>query len=245
MLLGLLVFVVVTVIIAIVKAISGPSRPPAGWPPPQGQGGWGPGYGQQGYGQQGHGQPGYGQPGYGQPQPQYGQPGYGQPPQQQGYGQPGYGAPQAYGQPPPQQAYGQPPQQQQGYGQPPPPQGGYGPPPPGYAAPGYAAPPQAQSAMGQPKLVCVAGALNGREFPIGQGLVIGQQGQIAIADPNVAAQHVWVGPGAGGRIVARDLGSQTGTYLNQGQPVRESPLADQDVISLGQQGSVRFVFRAS
>lgn len=75
--------------------------------------------------------------------------------------------------------------------------------------------------------------------------MLGQKGQVAVADPNVSSQHAWVGPGPDGRIVARDLGSQTGTFLNHSQPVRESALSDQDVVTLGLQGTTRFVYRTS
>jgi pSer/pThr/pTyr-binding forkhead associated (FHA) protein len=94
-----------------------------------------------------------------------------------------------------------------------------------------------------PKLVAIAGPLQGRELPIGQGLVIGQQGQVAVPDPSVAPQHAWIGPGPGGQFIVRDLGSPTGTFLNQGQRVQESPLRDQDVVTLGHTGAVRFMFR--
>jgi S1-C subfamily serine protease len=99
-----------------------------------------------------------------------------------------------------------------------------------------------------PRLICTAGPLEGREFPIGQGLVVGRdaaRAQVVVADPQVSSRHVWVGP-AGGRIVARDQGSANGTFLNgrMEQRITEAPLGEGDTLILGVRGTVRFVFRA-
>jgi hypothetical protein len=159
--------------------------------------------------------------------------GGGQPPfggQQYGGGQPPMGG---YGQPP-QGGYGQPPQG--GYGQPP--MGGYGQPPQG----GYGAPPAA-GAYAQPKLVCIGGPLQGREFPIGGGVIIGSAGQIPVNDPQIAPQHAWIGPAPNGRILVRDAGSPTGTFVNN-QRIGEAELKEQDVVTLGN-GAVVFAFRSA
>lgn len=177
-----------------------------------------------------------GPPGYGAPP---GQPGYGAPPGQQGYGAPPgqpYGAPpgQAYGAPP-GQAYGAPPAQQP-YGAPPGPQG-YGPPP---GQQSYGAPPQTQVG---PRLVCVAGPLQGQVFPIGAGIVLGRPGQatVALEDPQVGPQHAWVGPGPSGRIMVRDGGAPAGIYVNN-QRVREAEMNDNDTLVLAHAG-IAFTLR--
>jgi hypothetical protein len=227
MLTGIAVFVLVAIISAIINAMRSKPNPYY-----MNQGGYGPQGG--GYGQQGYGPPGYG--------PQGGQQGYGQPPQ--GYGP--QGGQQGYG-PPPQQGYG-PPGGQQGYG--PPPQQGYGPqaqaygPPPGQApqGQGYSAPPAA--AVAPPKVVFLSGPLAGREFSINPaGIVIGSQAPILVPDPSIAPQHVWIGSGQGGALVARDMGSPGGTFLASGQRIGEHALKDQDVLVLGQSGSVRLGVR--
>ena len=244
MLTGVAVFVLVAIISAIINAMRSKPNPYY-----MNQGGYGPqggGYGQQGYGPPGYGPQG-GQQGYGQlPQgygPQGGQQGYGPPPQQ-GYGP--QGGQQGYG-PPPQQGYG-PQGGQQGYG--PPPQQGYGPqaqaygPPPGQApqGQGYSAPPAA--AVAPPKVVFLSGPLAGREFSINPaGIVIGSQAPILVPDPSIAPQHVWIGSGQGGALVARDMGSPGGTFLASGQRIGEHALKDQDVLVLGQSGSVRLGVR--
>lgn len=55
--------------------------------------------------------------------------------------------------------------------------------------------------------------------------------EIVVSDPLVSRQHCQILLGMGG-ISLRDLGSTNGTFLN-GQRVSESPLRNQDVISLG------------
>lgn len=218
MLVGLAVFILVTIIVAIIKAVSGSSQPA---PYYNQQGGYYPpgGYGQQGYGAP----PGYGQqPGYG-PQAGYGQQGYGAPP---GYG--AYGAPpaNAYGQAPPAAAYGAPPG------------GAYGAPP----ANVYGPPPVA--ALAPPKIAFVSGPLQGREFAIpSTGLIIGTQAPVAVSDPMLAPQHMWIGPSPSGALVARDMGTPSGSYLPSGQRITEHPLRDQDVLVLGTSGNVRLMVR--
>ncbi len=55
--------------------------------------------------------------------------------------------------------------------------------------------------------------------------------EIVVSDPLVSRQHCQILLGMGG-ISLRDLGSTNGTFLN-GQRVTESPLRNQDVISVG------------
>ena len=145
-------------------------------------------------------------------------------------------------------------------------------PPPGYAggpgalpgapplagiAPTMATPgPQAKPAMvaktelyqapSTARLTCRIGPLQGRDFPIGPGLYIGRdpaRAQLVVEDSQVSGQHLWVGP-AGGKFVAKDMGSTNGTFVNNrtDQRLTERTLADGDQLALGQRGSVLFVF---
>ena len=67
---------------------------------------------------------------------------------------------------------------------------------------------------------------------------------IVVGDRQVSGQHVWLGPREG-RIIARDYGSTNGTILNGDlvNRVTELALRDGDVLTLGGEGSVKFVFR--
>jgi hypothetical protein len=98
------------------------------------------------------------------------------------------------------------------------------------------------------RLTCTIGPFPGRDFPIGPGFYVGRdpaRAQLVIQDTQVSGQHLWIGP-AGGRIVARDMGSTNGTYHNHrlDQRMTETVLAEGDVLALGQRGSVQFVFHA-
>jgi hypothetical protein len=209
----LVFFLAIAGIAALIKAVT--SKPTAQNPPP---GGWQGGPGQ------------YGAPPYGGQGP-YGPPmgGYGPPP---GGGQAGYG--------PPMGGYGPPPGPGQGTGYGPPPgQAPYGGGPPIGGSTGYPGAP----GQGAPRLVGLSGPMQGREFPIGGGVTVGSAAQIAVGDPSLGAQHAWIGPGPNGRVVVRDNGSPSGTYVNN-QRVQERELNDQDVVMLGN-GAVHFTFRAT
>lgn len=98
------------------------------------------------------------------------------------------------------------------------------------------------------RLVCVAGPLLGQEFPLGEGLYLGRdaaRAQVVVSDAQVSGQHLWVGPLAG-RVVARDAGSTNGTFLNGRMDARvgDAELKDQDVLTLGGAGTIRFQYRA-
>ncbi len=98
------------------------------------------------------------------------------------------------------------------------------------------------------KLICSIGPLQGQEFNIGQGIYIGRDGarsQIVVPDIQVSGQHLWVGP-VNGRIVAQDKGSTNGTFINNqmGNRITEVELKDRDVLTLGGEGTVKFVFKA-
>ncbi|MFN8011645.1 MAG: trypsin-like peptidase domain-containing protein [Holophagaceae bacterium] len=98
------------------------------------------------------------------------------------------------------------------------------------------------------RLVCLAGPLLGREFPIGEGIYLGRdaaRAQIVVPDAQVSGQHLWVGPLAG-RAIARDAGSTNGTFLNGRMDARigDAELKDGDVLTLGGAGTIRFQYRA-
>jgi S1-C subfamily serine protease len=97
------------------------------------------------------------------------------------------------------------------------------------------------------RLVCLAGPLQGQEFPIGEGLYLGRdaaRAQVVIPDAQVSGQHLWVGPLAG-RVIARDAGSTNGTFLNGRMDARigDAELKDGDVLTLGGAGTIRFQYR--
>jgi pSer/pThr/pTyr-binding forkhead associated (FHA) protein len=122
--------------------------------------------------------------------------------------------------------------------------------PPGAMPPPGAAPMVARTelcaAPTAAKLTCTVGPVQGRDFPIGQGVFIGRdpgRAQIIIQDSQVSGQHCWIGP-SGGRFIVRDQGSTNGTFLNNkmDQRVTESPLKEGDILVLGQRGTVQLVF---
>jgi S1-C subfamily serine protease len=98
------------------------------------------------------------------------------------------------------------------------------------------------------KLVCLAGPLQGQEFPLEQGLTLGRdpaRAQVVVLDTQVSGLHLWVGPLAG-RIVVRDPGSTNGTFL-EARPqerVTEAELKDRDVLVLGGAGTIKFMYLA-
>ncbi len=103
------------------------------------------------------------------------------------------------------------------------------------------------SAPSQARLMFTAGPLQGQEFNVGQGVFIGRDGsrsQIVVPDSQVSGQHLWIGV-INGRAIARDNGSTNGTYINNrlDQRITEVELNDRDVLTLGAQGTVKFVFR--
>jgi hypothetical protein len=97
------------------------------------------------------------------------------------------------------------------------------------------------------KLVCISGPLAGKEFAIGDGVIVGRDGkrsQVVVADAEISGQHVWVG-WVGGKVIARECGSTNGTFLNADlqRRITEVPLADGDVLTLGRRGTVKFSYR--
>jgi transcriptional regulator with GAF, ATPase, and Fis domain len=91
-----------------------------------------------------------------------------------------------------------------------------------------------------PRLAAISGPLRDSIFPLQEAeLTIGREfsNQLAIDDAMVAPEHCAVVQDAD-RWILRDLGSQTGTFVN-GLPVKERALAHGDQIAIG--GSV-FLF---
>jgi len=92
-------------------------------------------------------------------------------------------------------------------------------------------------------LRAIAGPLQGQEFAVGTGVMLGRslETDIVVGDPHVSNRHAWVGP-LGDRIVLRDNSSTNGTFHNDNmaQRVNEVGLQEGDVVILGDQGKVKF-----
>lgn len=109
------------------------------------------------------------------------------------------------------------------------------------------APTERLDAVKLPKLVCTAGALAGQEFIIVQDTHIGRdqsRAQIVPPESKVSGHHLLV-QFINGRLLARDLGSTNGTFLNHemNKRITETELKDGDVLTLGGQGSAEFTVR--
>ncbi|NTX40144.1 FHA domain-containing protein [Myxococcus sp. CA033] len=86
-----------------------------------------------------------------------------------------------------------------------------------------------------PRLICVAGPKSGEEFSLEDGeYVIGRAADnpICIPDTSVSRKHVMVRKAGAGWMVS-DLGSGNGTLVNGEAIGEETPLANGDVITLG------------
>ena len=65
-------------------------------------------------------------------------------------------------------------------------------------------------------VVCIAGPIEGDSFPIGDGIHLGREpevAQVVVEDSQVSGRHAWVGR-VEGRMMLRDTGSTNGTFLN-------------------------------
>ena len=98
------------------------------------------------------------------------------------------------------------------------------------------------------RLECIGGPLLGEEFTLVGTHYLGRDPQrcdIVIPDPQVSGQHACIQV-ADAQVILRDCGSTNGTFVNSVQSPRISQvyLQDQDVIILGQKGSVKFRFHA-
>jgi hypothetical protein len=117
-----------------------------------------------------------------------------------------------------------------------------------HVAPGVAKTELFQAPSTTARITGTIGPFQGRDFQVGPAFFIARdpaRAQLVIQDSQVSGQHLWIGP-AGGRIVARDMGSTNGTYHDNraGQRITEIPLGEGDVLSLGQTGTVQSVFHA-
>ncbi|NVJ23938.1 FHA domain-containing protein [Myxococcus sp. AM011] len=96
-------------------------------------------------------------------------------------------------------------------------------------------PVSAAPASASPRLICVAGPKSGEEFSLEDGeYVIGRAADnpICIPDTSVSRKHVMVRK-AGAAWMVSDLGSGNGTLVNGEAIGEETPLANGDVITLG------------
>lgn len=99
------------------------------------------------------------------------------------------------------------------------------------------------ASVGNAKLVCILGAVQGMSFPVGKGVTIGRspEADVVVPDPQISNRHAWVGV-LNNQLVLRDLKSTNGTYLNDNlnAPVQEQVLKDGDVIVLGKHNQMKF-----
>jgi len=98
------------------------------------------------------------------------------------------------------------------------------------------------------RLECISGPLLGEEFTLVGTHYLGrdpQRCEIVIPDPQVSGQHACIEV-TDTQVILRDCGSTNGTFINSVQypRIKEVHLQDQDVIILGQKGTVKFRFHA-
>jgi Nif-specific regulatory protein len=84
-----------------------------------------------------------------------------------------------------------------------------------------------------PLLIVIAGPARGRSVPLQHGLSIGRDelNALAIPDPALSRRHCVIEVDGDG-LLLRDLDSKNGVFVN-GCPVTQRPLADGDVIRIG------------
>ncbi|MEN9233823.1 MAG: FHA domain-containing protein [Gloeomargarita sp. DG02_4_bins_56] len=120
-------------------------------------------------------------------------------------------------------------------------------PPPAAAIPYPQAP--VTEAYRPARLECIAGPAPGEDFPLVGSYYLGRDSQrceIVIPDPQVSGQHARIEVQED-RVILRDCGSTNGTFINSvlHPRIKEVQLHDQDVIILGQKGTVKFRFHAA
>lgn len=98
------------------------------------------------------------------------------------------------------------------------------------------------------RLVCLSGPTQGEEFTLVGSHYLGrdsQRCQIVIPDAQISGQHAQIEV-TETHVTLRDCGSTNGTFINDVQHPRitQVRLEDQDVIILGQKGTVKFQFHA-
>jgi len=93
-------------------------------------------------------------------------------------------------------------------------------------------------------LKCTNGELAGKVFPLtAKGLNIGRDADndIRLTSETVSRKHCWIGPSGSG-IVAKDLGSTNGIYINgvKAEGTGTKPFKPTDVLSLSKSGQEAF-----
>lgn len=94
------------------------------------------------------------------------------------------------------------------------------------------------------KLSCILGALQGMNFKVDKGVVIGRAASADIVitdDREISKTHSWIGI-VNGRLILRDLDSTNGTFLNDDldAPITECEIKDGDVIVCGRHNALKF-----
>lgn len=93
-------------------------------------------------------------------------------------------------------------------------------------------------------LRCSDGEYAGKVFPVTEtGLSIGrgEDNDIHLDSEVISRKHAWIGP-SGAEMVAKDLGSTNGTYVNGKRIQGSHPLQKGDIISLSKSGQESFLF---
>lgn len=92
------------------------------------------------------------------------------------------------------------------------------------------------------KLKGTSGSVINQSYPLGESLVLGSSAdcQLRIEEPGVAAHHAEITVIDGNTLLLKDLGSQSGTFVN-GEAVVETRLSSGDEIHIG---SCRWMLQA-
>ena len=96
--------------------------------------------------------------------------------------------------------------------------------------------------MSHYKLKGTSGSVINRSFPLGESFVLGSSAdcQVQIEESGVAAYHAEITIIDGNSLLLKDLGSQSGTFVN-GEAVTEAMLSSGDEIHIG---SCRWMLQA-
>jgi len=96
--------------------------------------------------------------------------------------------------------------------------------------------------MSHYKLKGTSGSVINQSFPLGESFVLGTSAdcQVRIEEPGVASHHAEITLVDGNALLLKDLGSQSGTFVN-GEAVVETRLSSGDEIHIG---SCRWMLQA-
>jgi len=88
--------------------------------------------------------------------------------------------------------------------------------------------------MSHYKLKGTSGSVINQSFPLAESFVLGSCAdcQVRIEEPGVAAHHAEITIVGGNSLLLKDLGSQSGTFVN-GEKVSETMLSSGDEIHIG------------